>query len=247
LQTQELDSRPAWSAPMLPVGPAQRVTVFVGESHHYHGRSAYMAVFDYLFHHRIAGATITRGIAGFGAQHHIHTADMLAASENLPIKIEFVEQPEKVRELLPKIRDMIGDGMITVQPVEIYFAGTEPKAAAAPPPAHLALRGPGKLMRIYVGEKEKFQGRPLHEAVVESLRAHDIAGVTVYRGIAGYGAGERLGKGHGGVPIMLSVVDTEERIRAYLPYLEPMLTRGVVVLSDVEVLKYAHGDRGAKP
>ncbi len=232
---------------MLPVGPAQRVTVFVGESQQYHGRSAYMAVFDFLFHHRIAGATLTRGIAGFGAQHRIHTADMLAASENLPIKIEFVEQPEKVRELLPKIRDMIGDGMITVQPVEVYFAGPAAKPAEAPPAAHLALRGPGKLMRIYISDKDKLQGRPLYEAVVESLRAHDIAGVTVYRGIAGYGTGERLDKGQGGVPVMLSVVDTEERIRAYLPYLEPMLARGVVVLSDVEVLKYAHGDSGARP
>ncbi len=110
---------------MLPQGPALRVTLFVGEGHHHHGRSAYMAVYEFLFKNRIAGATITRGIAGFGAEHHQHLADLLAASGNLPIKIEFVEEEAKARALLPTLREMIGDGMITLQPVEVYFAGAE--------------------------------------------------------------------------------------------------------------------------
>jgi PII-like signaling protein len=227
-------------------GPAQRVTVYVGEGHRYHGRSAYMAVFEFLFHHRIAGATVTRGIAGFGAGHHLHTADILAASENLPIQIEFVESEAIVAGLLPKIRDMIGDGMIAIQPTQVYFAPSQ--EAAPPPPAHLELRGRGKLMRIYVCEKDKWQGKPLHEALVESLRVHDIAGVTVYRGIAGYGQGGRLHQdralGHD-LPVMLSVVDSEERIRAYLPRLDEMITRGLVALSDVEVIKYAHAPAAA--
>ena len=227
---------------MLQTGPAQRVTIFVGEGHHYHGRSAYMAVFEFLFYHRVSGATVTRGIAGFGADRHLHSADMLAASENLPIQIDFVEAPAKVQEILPKIRDMIGDGMIAVQPTEVFFSA--PPADAAPHiPGHAALRGPGKMMRIYVGDKDRWRDRPLYEALVESLRAHDMAGVTVFRGIAGFGP-QRQARGHN-LPVMLSVVETEERIHAYLPLLEEMLGEGLVVLSDVEVIKYSHNGGAA--
>ncbi|MGH9416793.1 MAG: DUF190 domain-containing protein [Terriglobales bacterium] len=231
---------------MLATGTAQRVTIFVGEGHRRHGRSVYMAVFDFLYYHRVAGATVTRGIAGFGADHHLHSADILAASENLPIKIEFIESEDRLQELLPKIRDIIGDGVIAVQPIQVYFAGgaSAPASKAAPVPLpHAGLEGRGKLMRIYVRERDRWHGRPLHEAIVESLRAHDLAGVTVYQGIAGYGAGARHPKGgaaSGGPPMMLSVVDTEERIRAYLPLLDDMLTGGLVVLSDVEVIKYSY-------
>ncbi|MGH9487025.1 MAG: DUF190 domain-containing protein [Terriglobales bacterium] len=230
---------------MLEPGPAQRVTIFVSENHRYHGRSAHEAVFEFLFYHHIAGATVTRAVAGFGAHHQIHTGEILAASASLPVKIEFIEAPAKVSEVLPKIRDMIGDGIIAMQPTEVYFSGRARAPAAPMAPRHDRLEGRGKLMRIYVREKDRWHGKPLHEALVESLRAHDIAGVTVYRGIAGFGA-ERGGTEHE-VPMMLSVVDTEERIQAYLPLLEEMLPHGLVALSDVEVIKYAHGGPGQEP
>lgn len=233
----------------LPAGAAKRVTIFVGESQHYHGRAAHQAVFEFLFYRRVAGATVTRGIAGFGADHHLHSADLLATSESLPIKIEFVDTPARVTAMLPKLRDMIGNGLITVQSADVYFGADAEKTAPTPAAAHVQLTGPGKLMRIYVSEKERWRGRPLHEVLVESLRAHDMAGVTVYRGIAGFGSGARADPGKDGPektrtgygnPMMLSVVDTEERIRGFLPLLEQLLTSGLVVLSDVEVIKYMH-------
>lgn len=238
---------------MLANGPAQRVTIFVGESHRQRGRSVYMAVFDFLYYHQVSGATVTRGIAGFGADHHRHSADILAASENLPVKIEFIESEDKVQALLPKLRDIVGNGIIAVQPTQVYFAGGQGAPSSPEPaparPAHARLEGRGKLMRIYVRERDRWRGRPLHEVIVESLRAHDIAGVTVYQGIAGYGAGSRLHKGkpvNAGPPMMLSVVDTEERIHAYLPLLDELMPHGLVVLSDVEVIKYAHADGAAE-
>ncbi len=77
------------------------------------------------------------------------------------------------------------------------------------------------------------------------MRSNDIAGVTVYQGILGYGANRRIRK-EGALhlshdrPIMLSVVDTEEKLRAYFPVLDSMVQQGLVVLSDVEVIKYTH-------
>lgn len=234
---------------MLKEGPAQKVTVYVSEEQHYHGRSAYTAVLDYLFYHGVSGATVTRAIAGFGSGHEMHTADLLRLSANLPIKIEFIEEPEKVSAILPKLRDMLGKGMITLQETQVLQASLpHPKEGAEEPAPHLRLAGRARLMRIYLGEADRWHERPLHEALVESLRAHDIAGVTVYRGILGYGAGRRLHKDHPlslshDRPIMLSVVDTEEKLTAWLPLLDTMLEHGLVVLSDVDVIRYSASQR----
>jgi len=233
------------TAPDDPSASSRRVTVFVAERHHYHGRSAYMAIFEFLFYHRVAGATVTRGLTGFGADRRLHTADIEAASENLPIQIEFVATGAQAEELLPKLREMVGEGMVVVQPAEVYFA---PGGEAAGPRAHPGLQGACKLMRIYVSEKQRWRGKPLHEALVESLRAHDLAGATVYRGLAGYGHGGRLHRDHPlahDLPIMITVVDTEAKIRAYLPLLDEMIGHGLVALSDVEVIKYTAP--GGKP
>ncbi len=100
-------------------------------------------------------------------------------------------------------------------------------------------------MRIYVGENDKWNGKPLYEAIVSGLRAHDIAGVTVYRGILGYGANRRIHKDAAlslshDRPILLSIVDTEEKMRAFMPVLDQMVQQGLVVLSDVDVINYTH-------
>jgi len=101
------------------------------------------------------------------------------------------------------------------------------------------------MMRIFIGEDDRWHGKPLHDAIVESLRAHDIAGVTVYRGISGYGAHRRFHKEKrlslsSDLPVMLSVIDEDSKIQAYLPILEQMVQEGLVVLSDVDVIKYTH-------
>ena len=228
---------------MLTQGPAKKVTVYVGEDVHHHGEPLYLAVMNYLFYHGVSGATVTKGVAGFGADHHLHTARILEMSENLPIKIEFVDVQATLDKLLPKLLQMVGEGLIEIQDTTIL------KAAPAKAPAvtlpHVALTGKAKLMRIFVGEDDKWRGKPLHDAIVESLRANDIAGATVYRGICGYGAHRRFHKEKrlslsSDLPIMLSVVDEEPKIRAYLPILEQMVREGLVVVSDVDVIKYTH-------
>ncbi|MGH9704585.1 MAG: DUF190 domain-containing protein, partial [Candidatus Acidiferrales bacterium] len=94
--------------------------------------------------------------------------------------------------------------------------------------------------------------KPLYRALVESMRVNEIAGVTVYQGILGYGANRRihqqktLSLSHDR-PIMLSVVESEEKLRAYFPILDDMVKQGLVVLSNVDVIKYAHNYRAAEP
>jgi PII-like signaling protein len=236
---------------VLTSGPAKKVAIYVAEDQQYHGNSAYAAVLDFLFFRGVSGATVTRGIAGFGADHHMHTNRLVDLATRLPVKIEFIETAEKVEQLLPKLQSMVGSGLIEMHDTTIVKPAesdkdkeTKKDLTPAVKPA-LKREGKAKLMRIYVGENDKWNGKPLYEAIVNGLRAHDIAGVTVYRGILGYGANRRIHKDAAlslshDRPILLSIIDTEEKLRAFMPILDQMVQQGLVVLSDVDVIKYTH-------
>jgi hypothetical protein len=108
------------------------------------------------------------------------------------------------------------------------------------------VHGPAKMLRIYVGQDDRWEGKPLYEEIVIRLKAADVAGATVYRGAMGYGGHQRMhpsgrfGLSHD-LPIMITIVDSEPKIREVLPILDEMVVEGLVVLSDVDVIKYRHG------
>ncbi len=230
---------------MLKAGPGKKVGIYVSENHQYHGSSAYAAILDFLFFHGVAGATVTRGIAGFGSDHHMHSNRLVDLAANFPVKVEFIESAEKVEELLPKLRAMVGTGLIEMQDTTIVKPAEKTQQHPAPYAPALKSEGKAKIMRIYIGENDKWNGKPLYEAIVNGLRSNDIAGVTVYRGILGYGANRRIRKDAAlslshDRPILLSVVDTEEKLKAFMPILDQMVQQGLVVLSDANVIKYTH-------
>lgn len=107
----------------------------------------------------------------------------------------------------------------------------------------MKLEGTGKLLRIFVGESDKWHGKPLYAAIVERLRDHGLAGATVLRGIEGYGAHSRLHTARllrlsEDLPLVIEVVDLEDRIRSVLPMLDEMVSEGLVTLETVEVILY---------
>jgi PII-like signaling protein len=188
---------------------------------------------------------VLKGVAGFGADHHLHTSSLVDISDHLPLKIEFIETREKVDELLGKLEEMAGSGMIEVQETTIAKPAQISKPKKTAPPAHVRIEGKAKMMRIYIGESDQWKDKPLYEGLVRAMRSHDLAGVTVYRGILGYGAHRRVHKDKAlrlshDASMMLSVVDTEEKLQGFLPIVDQMVTEGLVVLSDVDIVKYAH-------
>jgi PII-like signaling protein len=234
---------------MLKAGKALKVSIYVSEGSKHHGMPVYSSILDFLFYRRVSGATVVKGIAGFGADHHMHSANIVELSDHMPLKIEFVETPEKVNEILGKLEELAGTGMIEIQETTIAKPAQVSKPKEAMPPQHLKIEGKAKMMRIYIGESDKWRDKPLHLALVEAMRANDIAGVTVYRGILGYGAHGRIHKDKAlhlshDCSIMLSAVDTEEKIGAFLPLVEQMVEEGLVVLSDVDIIKYAYRAQG---
>ncbi len=228
---------------MLTTGKALKVSITVSEGATYHGAAAYSSILDFLFYRGVSGATVLKGVAGFGADHHLHTASVVEVSDKLPIRIEFVESQEKVEQLLGKLQELAGSGLIEVQETNVVKPPRHSKEKA-PAPEHLRIEGKARMMRIYVGESDRWQDKPLHEALVQAMRANDIAGVTVYRGIGGYGAHRRVHKEKPlhlsrDASIMLSAVDTEEKLKGFLPVVDRMVEEGLVVLSEVDIIKYS--------
>ena len=106
------------------------------------------------------------------------------------------------------------------------------------------LSGSAKMVRIYFGEDDRWNGQPLHQAIVEAARRQDLAGATVYRGIEGYGASSRIHRKHlltsSDLPIMVCIIDEAAKIDAFLPTLEKMVFEGLIAISNVEVVRYTH-------
>lgn len=98
---------------------AQLVTIYLSEEAKRHGKPAYMAILEMLRHEGAAGATVTRGLAGFGAQSRIHAAGIEALSMDLPLRIEWVDSLVQVQRLLPAVKRMVDEGMITVHEVTV--------------------------------------------------------------------------------------------------------------------------------
>src|SRR5271155_4490436 len=104
---------------MLTAGPGKKVGIYVAEDQQYHGSAAYAAILDFLFFRGVAGATVTRGIAGFGADHLLQTTRLVDLAVHLPVKIEFIETAQKVEDILPKLQAMVGTGLIEMHDTTI--------------------------------------------------------------------------------------------------------------------------------
>jgi PII-like signaling protein len=230
---------------MLNAGKAVKVSIYLSEGSTHHGVPTYSSILEFLFYRGVSGATVLKGVAGFGADHHMHSASIVEISDHLPLKIEFIESREKVTELLGKLEELAGTGMIEIQETTVAKPAQISKTKKSAPPAHLKIEGKAKMMRIYIGEADRWKDKPLHTALVEAMRANDIAGVTVYRGILGYGANRRVHKDKPlhlsqDASIMLSAIDTEEKLQSFLPIVEQMVEEGLVVLSNADIIKYSY-------
>jgi hypothetical protein len=100
-------------------GPGKHLSIYIGESDRWHGKALYMAIVERARQEGLAGATVTRGIEGFGANSRIHTASILRLSEDLPIRIEIIDNAERISRFLPLLDEMVSEGLITVQDCEI--------------------------------------------------------------------------------------------------------------------------------
>jgi PII-like signaling protein len=110
----------------------------------------------------------------------------------------------------------------------------------------MKIEGEGQLLRIFVGESDQHEGRPLHEAIVLLARERGLAGATVLRGTSGFGAASRIHttkilRLSEDLPIVIEIADRPDRIASILPDLDRMVREGLMTLERVHIVKYRHG------
>jgi uncharacterized protein len=110
----------------------------------------------------------------------------------------------------------------------------------------MKIEGTAKLVRIFLGESDRWKGQPLYVAIVEEMRKAGLAGATVFKGVLGFGAhsvvhAARIVDLSSDLPIVIELVDSEEKVAAFLPTLDAMVTEGLVTLEKIDVIAYKAG------
>jgi uncharacterized protein len=100
-------------------GEGKLLRLFIGESDLWHGKPLYQAIVERVRQEGLAGATVVRGIEGFGADSRLHTSRILRLSEDLPVVIEIVDTPERIDRVVPILDEMVREGMLTLERVQI--------------------------------------------------------------------------------------------------------------------------------
>ncbi len=244
------------------MGPAQRLRVYLGEGDRPEGSPAAEAVVLQARRAGLAGATVLRGILGFGASGRIHTESLVEVEGDLPLRVELVDATERIDGFLPALGALPAGGTAVVEDVLVVHyrhraaaggAAADPVGTSAPSPKGVPDAGSrmqgglgmdgavGRRLCVYFGERDRFEGRDLATAMVLAARRTGLAGATVLRGILGFGAHSRV---HAlrpftlsqDLPLMVEIVDLPERIDAFLPQVDRMLQGGLVTVEDTRIV-----------
>jgi len=212
----------------------------------------------------LQGATVLKGFMGLQADGTIVREHTWAVVHEVPVIVEVVDGPRHVEKLLASVEPVMKSGTITLERAHVVlYRGSQddltPREAAprrdviATQEASTAwevktvkIPEQGVLLRIFIGEsdREKGRDRPLYEAIVARAREARLAGATVLRGPMGFGRHSRM---HAAkllelstdLPIVIEIVDAEEKVNAFIPTVDELVTEGLVTLEAVRVLKYA--------
>ncbi len=115
-------------------GRAQRLSIFIGETDQFHHRPLYAEIVARAHRLGMAGATVIRGLEGFGASHHVHTTRILSLSEDLPLVVLIVDTPESIARFLPHLDEMISEGLVVIDDVDVVQYVGRPAARPGPRP-----------------------------------------------------------------------------------------------------------------
>ncbi len=104
---------------MVKNGPAKKLTIYIDESDKFHGKPVYEALLDIFYKRKIAGASVFRGIEGYGSDGVFHTAKILELSTSLPVKIEVVDSEEMINGVLEEVTSIVGKGLVEVSDTNV--------------------------------------------------------------------------------------------------------------------------------
>lgn len=215
---------------------------------------------------KLAGATVLRGILGAG-YHGVIRPSAWSFVQREPIIVEIVDSAQKIVSFIqgPLDQIMIG-GMLTLEraavmmyrqrsqdePNPLHLAAMLKPLSTLPkiqPGSNMKVQENGVLLRVFIGESDRFEKKPLYEMIVQKTRELGLGGATVLRGSEGFGARSVVHKAallemSSDLPIVIEIVDSEEKIKLLLPHLETMVSEGMITMEYVMVVMYRHGEAG---
>jgi PII-like signaling protein len=215
----------------------------------------------------LAGCTVLEGIHGASARGILH-ASTWGLVQHLPVIVEIVDAPDKIAEFVDThLAQLLTDGLATMERAAVmtYRHGGGGHRPLAPLPAaltplstlpsiasrsNMTINDDGILLRVFIGESDRVEGRLLYEAIVQKARELGLAGATVLRGSEGFGAHSVVHKAKllemsADLPIVIEIVDAQEKIQTLLPHLDSMVTEGMITMENVRILSYRSGTPSA--
>lgn len=231
-----------------------------------HGMSPlYQWIVETAHRDGLQGATVLKGFYGLRPDGSVLEEHAWSVSQELPVIVEVVDAPRRIEALLAKVEPVFREGVITLERAHVllYRAGDrEPtpslagrqilattSTSAADGVRTMNVPERGVLLRIFIGESDKEPGgdRPLYEAIVRRAREAHLAGATVLRGPMGFGRHSRVHTAKlfelsTDLPIVIEIVDSEEKVDAFLPVVDELVTEGLVTLEAVRIVRYVSPD-----
>jgi PII-like signaling protein len=213
----------------------------------------------------LQGATVLKGFYGLRPDGSFLEARRWSLVQELPVIVEVVDEPPRIEALLERVEPLLCEGTITLERAHVVLyrpgpddepagsrqrpIGATRRAGAAEGVRTMKLPEDGVLLRIFIGESDREPGgeRPLYEAIVRRAREAQLAGATVLRGPMGFGRHSRVHTARllelsTDLPIVIEIVDTEEKIDGFLPVVDELVREGLVTLEGVRVLRYVSPD-----
>jgi PII-like signaling protein len=247
---------------------ATLLRVYLNASDRLHGKAIYQLVVETARALHLAGASVFLVDFSYGAHRQIRDARSDYLSVHIPVVVEIVDTAEGVGTIIAKLDAMVSEGLVVSRPVRVVrYAGrpdpgAEPErrsreTAAATSTAKgsattMRIEGDAQRVTVYVGSSDTWHGRNLVTAIVEKCRELGIAGATATVGVMGFGKTSRIHRAHflglsEDLPERIEIVDRPEQIARVLPALEELVQGGLVVLEDVQVIRYLHDPKKSKP
>jgi PII-like signaling protein len=213
----------------------------------------------------LQGATVLKGVYGMRPDGSLLEARVWSMSQELPVIVEVVDIPDRIERLLAKVEPVFHEGVITLERAHVLLYRAGDREASGPlggrdiigTASTSAVAGvrtmkvpeAGVLLRIFIGESDKDPDgdRPLYQALVRRAKEAHLAGATVLRGPMGFGRHSRVHTSRllelsSDLPIVIEIVDAEDKVEAFLPTVDELVTEGLVTLEAVRVYKYASPD-----
>jgi PII-like signaling protein len=236
--------------------------IYLNADESWHGKPLYQAVVEVARTLQLAGASVFLVELSYGAHYRLHDAMSEYTSFEIPVVVEIVDGSERIEHLLHELESMVGEGLVAIRPVRVYrCAGAKkgggdgrsgvvddmvslrdqvsPTRSATP----MRIEGEAQRVTVYIGHSDTWHGHNLAVAIVERCREMGMAGATASRGVMGFGGHSVIHRAHllglsEDLPEKIEIIDRPEQVARLLPVLDEMVDGGLIVVEDVEVIRY---------